>query len=105
MRRSVFILSVILAALHALAASIPTAKPEQTGFSSERLARTHDMLQRHIDAHDILGAVTLVARNSKVVHFALRRQAAILVAVRAKRHCMFRAYNNGATSVIQHDHC
>src|SRR5580704_17543966 len=70
MKRATFILCVIFAAtLSALAASIQTAKPEQTGFSSERLARIHDMVQRHIDAHDISGAVTLVARNGKVAHF------------------------------------
>lgn len=70
MRRSTFIVSAFLtAALPALAASVQTAKPEQTGFSSERLARIHEMVQRHIDAHDISGAVTLVARNGKVAHF------------------------------------
>src|SRR5579862_7928397 len=70
MKRATFILCVIFAAaLPALAASIQTAKPEQTGFSSERLGRIHDMVQRHIDAHDISGAVTLVARNGKVAHF------------------------------------
>lgn len=70
MRRAISIFSAILAlALPSLAASVQTAKPEQTGFSSERLARIHDMVQRHIDAHDISGAVTLVARNGKVAHF------------------------------------
>src|SRR5215469_16132161 len=70
MRRSTFIFSAILvAALPALAASIQSAKPEQIGFSTERLVRIHDMVQRHIDAHDISGAVTLVARNGKVAHF------------------------------------
>jgi CubicO group peptidase (beta-lactamase class C family) len=70
MRRSAFICFAILAAaLPGLAASVQTAKPEQTGFSSERLARIHDMVQRHMDAHDISGAVTLVTRNGKVVHF------------------------------------
>ena len=70
MRRSVLIFTVIFAAaLPALAASVQTAKPEQTGFSSERLARIHEMVQRHMDAHDISGAVTLVARNGKVAHF------------------------------------
>jgi CubicO group peptidase (beta-lactamase class C family) len=70
MRRSAFLFSVILAAaLPALAASVQTAKPEETGFSSERLARIHEMVQRHIDAHDISGAVTLVARNGKVALF------------------------------------
>jgi CubicO group peptidase (beta-lactamase class C family) len=70
MRRSASILSLILAAvLPALAASVQTAKPEQTGFSSERLARIHQMVQSHMDGHDISGAVTLVARNGKVAHF------------------------------------
>src|SRR5215472_485009 len=70
MRRFTFICSTILAAaLPALAASVQTAKPEQTGFSSERLARIHEMVQSHMDAHDISGAVTLVARNGKVAHF------------------------------------
>ncbi|HUA18367.1 MAG TPA: serine hydrolase domain-containing protein [Bryobacteraceae bacterium] len=70
MRRSVFLLSVIAAAaLAAPPASIQTAKPEQTGFSSERFARIHEMVQRHIEAHDISGAVTLVARYGKVAHF------------------------------------
>ena len=70
MRRSAFVFSAILvAALPALAASIQSAKPEQIGFSTERLVRIHDMVQRHIEAHDISGAVTLVARNGKVAHF------------------------------------
>jgi CubicO group peptidase (beta-lactamase class C family) len=78
MRRSAFVLSVIFAAaLPALAASVQTAKPEQTGFSSERLVRIHEMVQRHIDAHDISGAVTLVARNGKVAHFEAHGMADI----------------------------
>ncbi len=31
-----------------MAASIQGAKPEDVGFSSERLARIHDTIQRHI---------------------------------------------------------
>ncbi|HEY6346865.1 MAG TPA: serine hydrolase domain-containing protein [Bryobacteraceae bacterium] len=82
MKRSTVIFSAILAvAVPALPASVQTAKPEQIGFSSERLARIHEMVQRHIDAHDISGAVTLVARNGKVVHF----EAHGLADVEAKR--------------------
>jgi CubicO group peptidase (beta-lactamase class C family) len=61
--------AILLAALQALAASVQPAKPEQTGFSTERLAHIHEMVQRHMDAHDISGAVTLVARNGKIAHF------------------------------------
>jgi CubicO group peptidase (beta-lactamase class C family) len=44
------------------------AKPEDVGLSSERLARIHEAVQRHIDAKAISGAVTLVARNGRVAH-------------------------------------
>src|SRR5580700_1113997 len=51
------------------AADIPLARPEDSGMSSERLHRIHDAIQRHIDAGEISGAVTLVARRGHIVHF------------------------------------
>jgi CubicO group peptidase (beta-lactamase class C family) len=51
------------------AASLPTAKPEEVGLSSERLHRIHEMVLRHVEARDISGAVTIVARRGRVVHF------------------------------------
>jgi hypothetical protein len=54
------------------AASIQGAKPEEAGFSSERLARIQQTVKRHIDAHDIAGAVTLVARRGRIAHFEAR---------------------------------
>jgi CubicO group peptidase (beta-lactamase class C family) len=38
-------------------------------MSSERLQRIHEEMQRHIDAHEISGAVTLVARRGRIAHF------------------------------------
>ena len=60
---------LVLVALPLSAASIQTGKPEDVGLSSERLSRIHDAVQRHIDAHDISGAVTLIARRGRVVNF------------------------------------
>ena len=57
------------AVLPLAAASLPTAKPEDVGMSSERLQRIHEMILRRIEQHDISGAVTIVARRGKVVHF------------------------------------
>ncbi len=51
------------------AASIQGAKPEEVGFSSERLARIQQTVERHIHAHDIAGAVTLVARRGRIAQF------------------------------------
>jgi CubicO group peptidase (beta-lactamase class C family) len=50
------------------AGSVMTAKPEEVGLSSERLARIHEAVQRHIDAGSLSGAVTLVARHGKIAH-------------------------------------
>jgi len=60
---------VTAALLPLAAASLPTAKPEDVGLSSERLTRIHEMIMRHVEAHDISGAVTIVARRGKIVHF------------------------------------
>ena len=52
------------------AADIPWASsPEEVGMSSERLELINEVMQRHIDAGDIQGAVTAVARRGKLVHF------------------------------------
>ncbi len=61
-------LSVLLVS-QSLAASLPTSRPEEVGLSSERLKRIHDVIQAHLDAKDFAGAVTLVMRRGKVVHF------------------------------------
>jgi len=63
------VLFLLLAVTPLLAATLPNAKPEEVGLSSERLQRIRQMLQRRIDAGDIAGAVTLVARNGRVAHF------------------------------------
>ncbi len=56
-----------LIAFTLVAASLPKApKPEDLGLSSERLQRIHAMIQRHIDAGEITGAVTLVARHGQL---------------------------------------
>src|ERR1700676_4690509 len=58
-----------LLAMPLAAASIQAAKPEEVGLSAERLGRIHETIQRHIDTHDISGAVTLVARKGRLAHF------------------------------------
>ncbi len=49
--------------------ALPTAAPEEVGLSSERLRRIDKVMQQHVDERLIPGAVTLVARRSKVAHF------------------------------------
>ena len=63
----------LVVAVAAVAASVeagtPSGKPEDVGLSSARLERIRSMIRGHIDAKDFSGAVTLVARKGKVVHF------------------------------------
>jgi CubicO group peptidase (beta-lactamase class C family) len=54
------------------AGSIPVGKPEEVGLSSERLKRVGEVVQQHIDARDVAGAVTLVARKGRIAHFEAR---------------------------------
>lgn len=50
------------------AGGIPTGKPEDSGMSTPRLERVHDAMMRHVEAGEISGAVTLVARRGRIVH-------------------------------------
>ena len=64
--------AVLLAAALAVpsaAGQVPTGKPEEAGMSTERLQRIRQAMERHIEAGEISGAVTLVARHGKIVHF------------------------------------
>jgi CubicO group peptidase (beta-lactamase class C family) len=56
-------------ATSALAGSVPRATPEEVGLSSERLERIGPAMQKHIDAGEIAGVVTLVARRGRIAHF------------------------------------
>ena len=55
--------------LPAAGGSVPAGKPEDSGMSGERLKRVHEAVMRHVDAGAISGAVTLVARRGRIVHF------------------------------------
>ncbi len=69
-RTTVVAVAVAATAWTALPAEeIPVASPEEVGMSSERLLEIDAAVKRHIDAGEIQGAVTVVARRGKVVHF------------------------------------
>jgi len=69
---STIIFSIIVGNTPALsqgkASGLPTAKPEEVGMSSERLARIRTGMQRYVDKGLVPGVVTMVARRGKVVY-------------------------------------
>lgn len=56
-------------ALPAWTKEIPRAKPEAVGMSGEKLAKVKSRVQKLIDDKKIAGAITIVARKGKIVHF------------------------------------
>ncbi len=48
---------------------LPTAKPEDEGFSSTRLERLRAVMQEYVDQKKLAGVITVIARRGKVVHF------------------------------------
>jgi CubicO group peptidase (beta-lactamase class C family) len=66
--RLIPLLLIPILAASLTAGDVPPGKPEDVGMSSERLRRIHEAIERHIDAGEISGAVTLVARRGRLVH-------------------------------------
>ena len=60
-------LSLVATRLHA--ADIDIVQPETVGFSSDRLAKVTEFVEREIADGNLVGTVTLVARHGQVVHF------------------------------------
>lgn len=58
----------LIVALIALPLAAATVKPESVGLSEERLRRVRETVQAHMEARDITGAVTLVARKGRIAH-------------------------------------
>jgi CubicO group peptidase (beta-lactamase class C family) len=72
LRRSLIAVALVAAAyvVAAGASGIPTAqRPEDVGFSAERLQRIGQVIRPYIDARQLAGVVTLVARRGRIAHF------------------------------------
>ena len=70
--------AILCVSQNIIAEEIPTAMPEEVGMSSERLLRINVAIQRHIAAGDIQGAVTVVARRGKLVHFEAKVEGTLI---------------------------
>ena len=73
---------------------LPQAKPEDVGMSAERLARIRPAMQRFIDNNQIPCAVTLVAREGKIVHFEAQGYADCETKKPLTKDAIFRLYSD-----------
>jgi CubicO group peptidase (beta-lactamase class C family) len=68
-------------------------EPEAMGFSSERLQRVDEYMQRYVDEGKAAGFVTLVARRGKVVYFEKCGQQNIEKKIPMALDTIFRIYS------------
>lgn len=91
-----FLLSVLFLGsiiLPASAQELPRANPKEVGMSPEGLAKVSTAIQKVIDERRIAGAVTIVARRGKVVHFEAQGMRDIARKKPMERDSLFRIYS------------
>lgn len=77
----------------ALAQSLPTAKPEDVGLSSERLSRVSNAIKGEVAKGRYPGAVVLVARRGKVAYFEAIGQRDSQSGAPMTKDAIFRLYS------------
>ena len=87
---ALLLLPLLVAAEPSISSNPPRAKPEEVGFSSERLQRIDGAIQRNIDDGQVAGAVALVARKGRVVYFETRGMVDVEAKKPMHRDAIFR---------------
>ncbi len=87
------LLALALAPVGALAEALPTATPAEVGMDADELGKLNGAMQQMVDAGEIAGAVTLVARHGKVVHFEAVGRQDIQADVPMATDTIFRIYS------------
>ena len=72
---------------------LPTAKPEDVGLSSERLARLNKAIHSYVDAGRTPGVVTLIARHGKVAYLDAYGKADLTTGRPTRTDDIFRMYS------------
>jgi CubicO group peptidase (beta-lactamase class C family) len=92
--RKCLVLAVLLVlTMKGFAQGLPTAKPEDAGFSSERLAYIDSFFTEKVNHGDLAGIVTLISRHGKIVHFSAIGYADIEKHRKMKKDTIFRQYS------------
>jgi len=72
---------------------LPNAKPEEVGFSSERLQRLDAAMQQKVDQKQLAGIVTVLARHGKVVEFKTYGKKDLASGAPMAKDTIFRIYS------------
>ena len=87
------VVALALAAVNIVAQGLPTARPEDEGFSPERLAYIDKFYSEKIDHGDLAGIVTLVSRHGKIVHYSALGYADMEKHTKMQKDTIFRQYS------------
>ncbi len=68
-------------------------KPETVGFSSARLERLHEVMQRAVDQKQIPGIVTILARHGKIVDYRAYGQRDVAGGAPMTKDAIFRDFS------------
>ncbi len=72
---------------------IPRAVPEEVGMSTSRLGRIAPVMQKWVDANKIPGALTMIAREGKLIHFEKFGMQDVATAKPIEFDTIFRIYS------------
>ena len=84
---------LIFGLLNGRADELPMALPEDVSMSSEELKKVDHVIQKFIDDKELAGAVTIIARKGKVIHFSAQGMQDISAAKKMDKDSIFRIYS------------
>jgi len=89
----ILIVFLIFGLLNVRADELPKALPEDVSMSSEELKKVDHVIQKFIDDKELAGAVTIIARKGKVIHFSAQGMQDISAAKKMDKDSIFRIYS------------
>ena len=85
--------TVLSLAPTALGQALPTAEPREVGMSAAGISKIDPFVQRYIDERRLAGAVTIVAKGGKVIHFSAKGMQDIAANKPMRKDTLFRIYS------------
>ena len=85
--------TVLSLAPTALGQALPTAEPREVGLSAGGISKIEPFVQRYIDERRLAGAVTIVAKGGKVIHFSAKGMQDIAANKPMRKDTLFRIYS------------
>jgi CubicO group peptidase (beta-lactamase class C family) len=92
-RHALYCLLFGLLAGAAIAADLPTARPERVGMSSQRLGMLKSEMQALVDRNQLPGVLTMVAKDGKVVQFDVAGKRDLASNAPLQKDSIFRIYS------------